>query len=293
MVTLADKLEEFGFSSSSYEYNKNGSRISAYCERPLQSGLYAGWKTFPSSPIVIEVEWDQILKKNQKIKISDKFQSLKPLVLRNSIFRTTIFNLFVDITKPKQFNHSNLLEFQNILVSMENGNVRPTRTGDVYSFDFDSHYRILKIDQDRGYMLICKDDIFEFIDPEIMNYEEMIFISTSLLTFVDYIELDQKDIIYDSKDKKIKSLFEDKIYISNKKEKDIESVLINKFIQGDRSKSLIISLLGILTNKNIEVNGQGVKYILSWTRGKSKINFNKMECINYIENKLRKKSHIK
>jgi hypothetical protein len=188
MTTIADKLEEFGFSSSSYENNKNGSRISAYCERPFQSGLYAGWKTFPSSPIVREVKWDEILKKNQKIKISDKFKSLKPLVLGNSIFRTVRFNLFFKKSN-NQFNHSNLLEFQNILVSIDNGNVRPTRTGDVYSFNFDSHYRILKIDQDRGYMIICEDVDFKFIDPEIMNYEKMILISTSLLTFVDYIEL--------------------------------------------------------------------------------------------------------
>ena len=65
MVTIADKLENFGFIATSYQNNKNGSRISAYCQRPLKSPmstgslpvLYVGWKTFYSYPIVREVKW--------------------------------------------------------------------------------------------------------------------------------------------------------------------------------------------------------------------------------------------
>lgn len=69
-----------------------------------------------------------------------------------------------------------------------------------------------------------------------------------------------------------------------------DSVLINEFTKGDRSKSLIISLMGILTKKNIEVNGEGIKYTVSWNHGKRKIILSKMEAINYIEKKINKKS---
>ena len=71
-----------------------------------------------------------------------------------------------------------------------------------------------------------------------------------------------------------------------------DSVLINEFIKGDRSKSLIISLMGILTKKNIEVNGEGIKYTVSWNHGKRKVILNKMEAIIYIENKMSKKTEI-
>lgn len=188
MATIADKLEDFGFSSLSYQDNKNGSRISAYCERPLQSGLYAGWKTFSTAPIVREVEWSEILKKNQKIKISNKFQILKPLILNNSLFKTFKFDFFAR-KSHKQFDHSNILEFQNILVSMQDGNMRPTTTGDVYSFDFDLFYRIIEIKEDYGYMVMCRDSDFKFIKPNIFDHEKMILMSTSLLTFVDLVDL--------------------------------------------------------------------------------------------------------
>ena len=71
-----------------------------------------------------------------------------------------------------------------------------------------------------------------------------------------------------------------------------DSVLINEFIKGDRNKSLIISLMGTLTKKNIEVKGEGVKYMVSWNHGKRKIILNKIEAISYIENKINKKSEI-
>jgi hypothetical protein len=71
-----------------------------------------------------------------------------------------------------------------------------------------------------------------------------------------------------------------------------DSVLINEFIKGDRNKSLIISLMGILTKKNIEVNGEGIKYTVSWNHGKRKVILNKMDAITYIENKMSKKSEI-
>jgi hypothetical protein len=187
MTTIADKLENFGFTSSSYQNNKNGSRISAYRERPLQEGLYSGWKTFASAPIVREVKWSEILKKNQKIKISSIFKTLKPLVLSNNSIKTAIVNIF--LKSSAQFNHSNILEFQNILVCKSESAVRPTTSGDVYSFEFESVYRILKIDAEIGYMIICNDIYFEFINPDIFDYEKMIFISTSVLTFVDYVEL--------------------------------------------------------------------------------------------------------
>ena len=71
-----------------------------------------------------------------------------------------------------------------------------------------------------------------------------------------------------------------------------DSVLINEFIKGNRTKSSIISLMGILTKKNIEVNGEGIKYTVSWNHGKRKVVLNKMEAIIYIEKKLSKKSEI-
>ena len=187
MATIADKLENFGFTSSSYQNNKNGSRISAYRERPLQEGLYSGWKNFASAPIVREVKWNEILKKNQKIKISSIFKTLKPLVLSNNSIKTAIVNIF--LKSSPQFNHSNILEFQNILACKSESAVRPTTTGDVYSFEFESVYRVLKIDTEIGYMIICNDIDFEFINPDIFDYEKMIFLSTSVLTFVDYVEL--------------------------------------------------------------------------------------------------------
>ena len=129
MITIADKLKEFGFKDSSFQNNNNGSRLSAYRERPLHEGLYSGWKTFSSAPIVREVSWNEILRKNQKIKISYVFKILKPLVLNNSYIKTYITNIFLKVNQ--QFNHSNLLEFQNILASMDNGEIRPTTSGDV------------------------------------------------------------------------------------------------------------------------------------------------------------------
>jgi hypothetical protein len=71
-----------------------------------------------------------------------------------------------------------------------------------------------------------------------------------------------------------------------------DSVLINEFIKGNRNKNLIISLMGILTKKNIEVNGEGIKYTVSWNHGKRKVTLNKMGAIIYIENKMNKKSEI-
>ena len=187
MTTIADKLETFGFYASAYQNNKNGSRISAYRQRPFEEGLYSGWKTFPSAPIVREVKWNEILKKNQKIKISSIFKTLKPLVLSTNFIKTAVVNIF--LKSSAQINHSNTLEFQNILACKNESAVRPTTSGDVYSFEFESVYRILKIDAEIGYMVICEDKDFEFINPDIFDYEKMIFLSTSVLTFVDYVEL--------------------------------------------------------------------------------------------------------
>ena len=310
MITIADKLKEFGFKDSSFQNNNNGSRTSAYRERPLHEGLYSGWKTFASAPIVREVSWNEIFRKNQKIKISYVFKILKPLVLNNSNIRTYIANIFLKASP--QFNHSNLLEFQNILASMDQGEIRPTTSGDVNSFDFNAVYRILMIEKDLGYMAICKDIDFKYINPEIFDHNKTIFLSTSLLTFVDLVELietnDQlqkdheknefflnirtelnhanKEISKSNEGKEIKVINNNKISkkkILTKKTIKKDSELIKEFNKGIRTKSLIISLMGVLTKKNIEVNGEGVKYIISWNNGKSKKNLNKSEAISYIE----------
>ena len=308
MVTIADKLEKFGFISSSYQNNKNGSRISAYRERPFQEGLYSGWKTFTSAPIVREVSWNEILRKNQKIKISSAFKTLKPLVLNNSHIKTYIANIFLKASP--QFNHSNILEFQNILATMSDDEIRPTTYGDVHSFDFNSAYRILKIDSEIAYMIICKDIDFKFINSEIFDNDRMIILSTSLLTFVDLIELIETDttmqIDYEMNEvllnewikpitpklKLSKSYENSKIQAiknTNSKKKISlvkDSELIKEFKKGKRGKSLIISLMGVLIKKNIEVKGEGVKYIISWNHGKIKKNLNKSEAISYIEKRL-------
>ena len=44
--------------------------------------------------------------------------------------------------------------------------------------------------------------------------------------------------------------------------------------------------MGVLIKKNIEVKGEGVKYIISWNHGKIKKNLNKSEAISYIEKRL-------
>jgi hypothetical protein len=326
MITIADKLKEYGFNSSSYQNNKNGSRISAYRQRPLNEGLYSGWKTFPSAPIVREVSWNEILRKNQKIKISYVFKILKPLVLNNSQIRTYITNIFLKASK--QFNHSNLLEFQNILASMNHGEIRPTTSGDVNSFDFNAVYRILMIEKDLGYMAICKDidfkyinlEIFDhnkitYINPEIFDHNKIIILSTSLMTFVDLVELIETDDelqidskknviflnewvkltksnekIYKSNDNKnnklIHNISSKKKILSKKRALKKDSDFINEFKKGNRSKSLIISLMGVLTKKNIEVNGEGVKYTVSWNHGKIKKDLNKSEAISYIEKRM-------
>jgi hypothetical protein len=67
-----------------------------------------------------------------------------------------------------------------------------------------------------------------------------------------------------------------------------DSDLIKEFKRGNRSKNLIISLMGVLTKKNIEVKGEGVKYTVSWNHGKIKKYFNKSEAISYIEKKMLK-----
>ncbi len=69
-----------------------------------------------------------------------------------------------------------------------------------------------------------------------------------------------------------------------------DSDLISEFIKGGRTKNLIISLIGILVKKNIEVIGEGAKYVISWNHGKRKIILSKMDAINYIEKKINKKS---
>ena len=307
MATIADKLENFGFTSSSYQNNKNGSRISAYRERPLQEGLYSGWKTFASAPIVREVKWNEILKKNQKIKISSIFKTLKPLVLNNSYIKTYIANIFLKASP--QFNHSNILEFQNILATISDDEIRPSTSGDVYSFDFKAIYRILMIEEKLGYMTICKDIDFEFVNIDMFNNDRMIILSTSLLTFVDLVELidsddglqiDEKktEIFLNEWFKLVKRSVKTSEPYENKKIhviKDIDSKkivitkdseLIKEFKKGSRSKNLIISLMGVLIKKNIEVKGEGVKYIISWNHGKIKKNLNKSEAINYIEKRL-------
>ena len=65
-----------------------------------------------------------------------------------------------------------------------------------------------------------------------------------------------------------------------------DSELINEFKKGNRSKSVIISLMGVLTKKNIEVNGEGVKYTVSCNHGKIKKDLNKSEAISYIEKRM-------
>lgn len=318
MITIADKLENFGFISSSYQNNKNGSRISAYRERPLQEGLYSGWKTFASAPIVREVSWNEILRKNQKIRISSIFKTLKPLVLNNSYIKTYIANIFLKASP--QFNHSNILEFQNILATISDYKIRPSTSGDVYSFDFESVYRILKIDSNIANMIICKDIDFEFLNSEIFDNDRMIIISTSLLTFIDLIELietdDELQIDYEKNEVflnewiksirpnlKISESYEKKIHalkdISLKKKivsKKIsiikDSKLIKEFKKGNRNKSLIILLMGVLTKKNIEVKGEGAKYIVSWNQGKIKRNLNKSEAISFIEKKIIRNSNL-
>jgi hypothetical protein len=313
MATIADKLENFGFTSSSYQNNKNGSRISAYRERPLQEGLYSGWKTFASAPIVREVKWNEILKKNQKIKISSIFKTLKPLVLNNSYIKTYIANIFLKASP--QFNHSNILEFQNILATISDDEIRPSTSGDVYSFDFKAIYRILMIEEKLGYMTICKDIDFEFVNIDMFNNDRMIILSTSLLTFVDLVELIDSDDGLQIDEKKTEIFLNEwfklvkrsvktsepyenkKIHvikdINSKKKVDSKKIVITKdselikeFKKGSRSKSLIISLMGVLIKKNIEVKGEGVKYIISWNHGKIKKNLNKSEAINYIEKRL-------
>jgi len=305
MITIADKLKEYGFNSSSYQNNINGSRISAYRERPLHEGLYSGWKTFPSAPIVREVSWNEILRKNQKIKISYVFKILKPLVLNNSHIRTYVTNIFLKASK--QFNNSNLLEFQNILASMSHGEIRPTTSGDVNSFDFNAVYRILMIEKDLGYMAICKDIDFKYINPEIFDHNKTIILSTSILTFVDLVELIENNDELQKEHEKNEYFSNEKIELGNenKKIKVIKnnisskkkitskkisikknSDLIKEFKKGNRSKSLIISLMGVLTKKNIEVNGEGVKYTVSWNHGKIKKDLNKSEAISYIEKRM-------
>jgi hypothetical protein len=319
MTTIADKLENFGFTSSSYQNNKNGSRISAYRERPLQEGLYSGWKTFASAPIVREVSWNEILRKNQKIKISSIFKTLKPLVLNNSYIKTYIANIFLKASP--QFNHSNILEFQNILATISDDEIRPSTSGDVYSFDFESVYRILKIDFNIAYMIICKDIDFEFLNSEIFDNDRMIILSTSLLTFIDLIELIETDdelqinfekneiflnqwiksikpnvkISESYENKKIHALKDISIkkkIVSKKISIAKDSELINEFKKGNRNKSLIIPLMGVLTKKNIEVKGEGAKYIVSWNQGTIKRNLNKSEAISYIEKKIIRNSNL-
>ena len=312
MTTIADKLENFGFSSSSYQNNKNGSRISAYRERPLQEGLYSGWKTFPSAPIIREVSWNQILRKNQKVKISSVFKTLKPRILNNSHIKTYIINIFLKASP--QFNHSNILEFQNILATISDDEIRPSTSGDVYGFDFNAIYRILMIEEKLGYMTICKDIDFEFVNIDMFDNNRMIILSTSLLTFVDLVELIDSDdrlqidekktevflnqwfelakrnVItsesYEKKNHLIKDINSKKKVDSKKIVIAKDSELIKEFKKGSRSKSMIISLMGLLTKKNIEVKGEGVKYIISWNHGKIKKNLNKSEAISYIEKKL-------
>jgi hypothetical protein len=319
MTTIADKLENFGFTLSSYQNNNNGSRISAYRERPLQEGLYSGWKTFASAPIVREVSWNEILRKNQKIRISTIFKTLKPLVLNNSYIKTYIANIFLKASP--QFNHSNILEFQNILATISDDEIRPSTSGDVYSFDFKAIYRILMIEEKLGYMTICKDIDFEFVNIDKFDNDRMIILSTSLLTFVDLVELIDSDDGLQSDEKKTEVFLNEwfksikrnvktsesyenkKIHIIKdinfKKKVDSKKIVITKdselikeFKKGSRSKSMIISLMGVLTKKNIEVKGEGVKYIVSWNQGKIKKNLNKSEAIIYIEKKIIRNSNL-
>jgi hypothetical protein len=319
MTTIADKLENFGFTLSSYQNNKNGSRISAYRERPLQEGLYSGWKTFASAPIVREVSWNEILRKNQKIRISSIFKTLKPLVLNNSYIKTYITNIFLNASP--QFNHSNILEFQNILATISDDEIRPSTSGDVYSFDFKAIYRILMIEEKLGYMSICKDIDFEFVNIDMFDNDRMIILSTSLLTFVDLVELIDSDDGLQSDEKKtevflnewfksikrnvkisesyenkkihaLKDIILKKKIVSKKISIIKDSELIKEFKKGNRNKSLIIPLMGVLTKKNIEVKGEGAKYIVSWNQGKIKRNLNKSEAISFIEKKIIRNSNL-
>ena len=182
--TISEALKEFGFMDSSYQ-RPNGFRISMYYSKiPL---LYCGWQSIPSAPIIRDAPWFKVFKNYQRIRISDEFIRMKPQKLRFTIF--SLFSSFISKYNP-QYNHSSTLEFQNILSVIENEKQRPTKTGDVYSFDCECAYRILRINEDLGYAQICKEEDFnDFSDSRVINFDKIQILHASLFTFVDLLEI--------------------------------------------------------------------------------------------------------
>ncbi len=183
--TISEALKEFGFIVSSYKLI-NGYKISKFYSN--SSNLYCGWQSFPSAPINRSVNWSQIFIKHQRIKISNKFQHIKPLKLKTGINFLSAF-YFIGKQFSPQFNNSHTLEFQNILAVFENGVQRSTRTGDVFSFDFDCIYKIITLQEDVGYVCICKEEDFNNLELNSINYEKMQILHLSIFTFVDLVEI--------------------------------------------------------------------------------------------------------
>jgi hypothetical protein len=182
-TTISAQLAEFGFQDSSYKYFEK-TRVSMFSSS--SSELYGGWKSFPTAPIIREAKWWDVFKKNQTIKISNKFTYIKPIKLRSSLFSSAA-NWFIKLNP--QYDNSSELEFQNILSIIENGSQRPTTLEDVSLFDFEASYKIIKIDAELGVAALCHTEKFKYIHDGEVDFENMIFFQSTLFTFVDLIEL--------------------------------------------------------------------------------------------------------
>ena len=162
--SLFDALSEKGFYESSYYKTSDGY---SYCSFLSDgSDLYCGLQSADGARIVRSITWEQIFKPHQRIKLSDDFLRIKPLKSRGaaSVAKRVAGGIFNVLKRSSpQHSHSNVLEFQNILASFENGVQRETRHGDVLSFDFDEIYIILHIERRSGYVALCRIDDFTYL----------------------------------------------------------------------------------------------------------------------------------
>ncbi len=159
---------EYGFTTKSY-LERKGIR---YTRQYIDGIYYRGWENIESGCRTRHVEWLDLLESHEEFTISPRFLDQESVV-KNGWF----------VRLNPQFNHSNKLEFQNILAKIIGGRQVPASELDVRNFDFDERYKIIKIYPEYAYFVACISSRFDELEKSNFPFNESIVLSTSLLTY--------------------------------------------------------------------------------------------------------------
>lgn len=159
---------DHGFTSNSYLISKGIKHTRYY----FDGTHYRGWEGVQVGNRAIQVEWLDLLEPHEEFTISPKFIEQESVVKNGWFLRLN-----------PQFNHSNKLEFQNILAKFTRGRLVPVSELDVRNFDFDEKYKIIKIYPEYAYMAVCISSKFIELKEKNFPFDESVILSTSLLTY--------------------------------------------------------------------------------------------------------------